>query len=94
MQGVSLRRVPEGQPGAGMAVLRLHYSADPERWSEEQVRRLRGTYTSDARWRREMEVEYEALEGELLYPEFSRDRNSCEPFDVSDPGVLDDLDGT
>lgn len=68
-----------------MAVLRLHYSADQERWSPERVSKLRATYTSDARWRREMEVEYEALEGELLYPEFSRDRNPCEPFDVSDP---------
>src|SRR5271154_2713107 len=85
MQGVSLRRVPQGQPGAGMAVLRLHYSADPERWSPEMVAKLRATYTSDARWNREMEIAYEALEGELLYPEFSRDRNLCQPFDVSDP---------
>lgn len=68
-----------------MAVLRLHYSADPQRWSNEVVDQLRATYTSDARWRREMEVEYEALEGELLYPEFARGRNLVEPFDVSDP---------
>lgn len=85
MQGVSLRRIRDGQPGAGMAVVRLHYSSDPERWNPENVAALRATYTSDARWRREMECEYEALEGELLYPEFRRDTNCCAPFDVSDP---------
>ena len=68
-----------------MFVRRLHYSADTNRWPPEAVARLRATYTSDARWRREMEIEYEALEGELLYPQFSRDRNIVNPFDVSDP---------
>src|SRR6185437_5186361 len=82
--GISLRRVPQGQPGAGMAVFRLHYSADTERWPPDAVAKLRASYTSDARWQREMEVCYEALEGELLYPQFSRDVNHCKPFDVSD----------
>jgi hypothetical protein len=82
--GVTLRRVPPGNPGAGLAVLRLHYSADPERWTPQYVASLRGTYTSDARWRREMEIEAQALEGELLYPEFQRQYNVCESFDVSD----------
>lgn len=85
MQGLSLRRVPAGSPGAGMAVLRLHYSADPERWSPRGLAILKGKYTSEARWRREMEIEYEALEGELLYPVFSRARNVGPAFDVSDP---------
>lgn len=40
--------------------------------------------SEDARWRREMEIQALALEGELLYPEFSREFNACEPFDVSD----------
>lgn len=83
MQGVSLRKIPPGRPGAGIPVVRLHYSADPT-MTEERLKGLRATYTSDARYRREMEIEYEALEGELLYPEFSRTRNLCDPFDVSD----------
>lgn len=85
MQGVSLRRVAQGQPCAGMLVVRLHYSADPERWTPDEVAKLRASYASEARFRRELEIEYEALEGELLYPEFARERNVVEPFDVSDP---------
>jgi hypothetical protein len=51
----------------------------------ERVALLRSGYSSDARFRRENEIAYEALEGELLYPEFHRDLAVCEPFDVSDP---------
>lgn len=51
----------------------------------ERVEQLRKTYTSKARWEREMEIAYEALEGELYYPEWNREANVCEPFDVSDP---------
>ncbi|HLJ16964.1 MAG TPA: hypothetical protein VKV15_20905 [Bryobacteraceae bacterium] len=53
----------------------------------ERVVALRSQYTSDARWRREMEIQYEALEGELLYPEWKRELSVCEPFDVSDPAA-------
>lgn len=52
--------------------------------SPEKLQLLKAKYTSEARYRRELEIEYEALEGELLLPEFNRERNLCEPFDVSD----------
>ena len=84
MRGLSLRLIPEGRPGSGIKIARLHYFADPT-MTPERVAALRSQYTSDARWRREMEIQYEALEGELLYPEFHRDLAVCEPFDVSDP---------
>jgi hypothetical protein len=84
MQGVIIKRVPEGQPNGGTAVLRIHYSAD-DSFTEDRVAFLRSKYTSDARWRREMEIQALALEGELLYPEFNRQRNLIEPFDVSGP---------
>lgn len=80
MNGVTLRRIPEN----GIPVLRVHYTSDPT-MTPERVAILRSRYTSDARWRREMEIEYEALEGERLYPEYSPEVNDCEPFDVSDP---------
>lgn len=51
--------------------------------TEERLAKLKASYTSEARFRREMLVEYEALEGELLYPDFNRKRNSCKPFDVT-----------
>ena len=84
MQGVTLRRIPAGQPGAGIAVVKLLYTADPT-MTPEKLETLRCKYTSEARFRREMLVEFEALEGELLYPEFSRERNVRRAFDVSDP---------
>lgn len=83
MRGESLRRIPTGQPGAGIPVYRLHYSADPT-ITPEKIQALRSKYTSEARYRREMEIEFEALEGTLVLPEFNRDRNLCKPFDVSD----------
>ena len=82
--GLSLRRIPADRPAANVPVFRLDYHADPSMVGEK-LQKLRSTYTSDARWRREMEIQYEALEGELLYPEWQRDLNVCEPFDVSDP---------
>lgn len=83
MQGVTFREIPAGKPGAGIPVVRLHYSADPT-MTPERLQALRSKYTSEARYNREMEIQYEALEGELLYPEFRRERNLCDPFDVSD----------
>jgi hypothetical protein len=84
MQGVSVKHVPSGMPNAGGAVLRIHYSSDPS-FDRARLDSLRSKYTSEARWRREMEIEALALEGELVYPQFNRARNTCRPFDVSDP---------
>src|ERR1700730_13634991 len=84
MRGLSLRLIPEGRPGSWIKIARQHYFADPT-MTPERVAALRSQDTSDARWRREMEIQYEALEGELLYPEFHRNLAVCEPFDVSDP---------
>ena len=83
MRGLSLRQIPDDRPGAGVKVARLHFSADPS-MTQERVAQLRSQYTSDARWRREMEIEALALEGQLLYPEFNRELNVCPAFDVSD----------
>lgn len=83
VRGLSLRRIPADKPAANIPVFRLHYTADPS-MTGDKLLKLRASYTSDARWRREMEVEAMALEGELLYPEFNRELNVCEAFDVSD----------
>lgn len=64
-------------------MVRVHYTADPT-MTPERVKELRKSYTSKARWEREMEIAYEALEGERFYPEFKREVNVCESFDVSD----------
>jgi hypothetical protein len=83
-RGITLRRIPEGQPCEGAAVLRLHITADPD-FNEERIEILRKKYTRDADFQKEVHIVYEALEGELLYPEYSPERNDCDPFDVSDP---------
>lgn len=84
MLGISKRRIPAGSPGAGVVVLRVHYSADPT-MTPEKVAGLKSTYTSPARWEREMEIAYEALEGQRFIPEFKREVNVCPSFDVSNP---------
>lgn len=53
----------------GIAVVRLHYEALPfatPEWVAFQRRR----YTSQAWWDLEMEIKYEALSGQRVYPEF------------------------
>jgi hypothetical protein len=63
--GLSMRRTK-----TGIAVIRAHYEADPS-LTPEMVAKMRSEYTSDAHWRKEMEIEYGALGGALIYPEFS-----------------------
>lgn len=58
-------RTPEGH-----AFFRLHYSADPD-ITPERLKELRSTYTTDAYWRREMEIEAGALRGQPVYPDFN-----------------------
>jgi hypothetical protein len=62
--GLSMRRTD-----AGIPIVRLHYSALPyatPEWVAEQRRR----YTSQAYWDLEMEIKYDALSGQRVYPEF------------------------
>lgn len=64
IRGLRLRRTESGAP-----VVYLHYHADPS-MTERRVRQEISRYTSEARWRQEMEIDYEALSGVLVYPEF------------------------
>ena len=60
----------------GWMVMRLHYSADPERatedWIQEQVRGYRGGLEGRD-WRREMEIDFSAYKGEPVYSQFDTD---------------------
>lgn len=62
---MSLRRTRDGIP-----VLRLHYTASPRNQSEEWRINERKKFTSQAWWDLEMEIKYEALSGQRVYPEF------------------------
>lgn len=70
----------------GKAVLRLHYSADPS-LTPEIIARMRSRYSSDAMWRKEMEIEYGALGGALIYPEFNYDQHVIRDCDVPREGT-------
>jgi hypothetical protein len=59
-----------GRTPRGVAVPQLHYAANPD-LTAEQVAALRSKASSEAHWRKEMEIEPAALEGQLIYPEFS-----------------------
>jgi hypothetical protein len=69
MRGVSIRQIPAGKPGEGTKVVRLHYLADPT-MTAGRIAALKSQYTSEARWNREMEIDYGALGGQLVFPGF------------------------
>ncbi len=58
----------------GFQVLRLHYSSDPNKDPATEAGRLwmeqAKAGMSDARWRKEYEIDYGALGGQLVFPEF------------------------
>jgi hypothetical protein len=68
----------------GYNVMRLHYSADPDkdpatetgrRWLEHAK-----TGMSDARWRKEFEIDYGALGGQRVFPEFEETTHVVDLF--------------
>lgn len=63
--GCSMRRTEQGH-----AVIRLHYSADPE-MRGERLEKEKAKYTSQTKWNQEMEIDWKAKSGALVYPEFS-----------------------
>jgi len=78
---------------AGVPVLRLHYSADAkkrpgtpagDRWLAEATQGYVGG-TNSPRWRKEMEIEYGAMQGTSLFPYWEQwchdARILCPPFD-------------
>lgn len=78
MKGVSLR-----QTKLGWTVARVHYSADPDKdparngkaWYEHARKGMR-----ERDWRKEFEVDYTALGGALLFPQFDPSVHLVEPF--------------
>jgi hypothetical protein len=68
-----IRGVRGWRTGEGWLVLRLHYSADPERttaeWLADQVRGYRGGFEGRD-WRREMEIDFSAYKGEPVHAGF------------------------
>ena len=67
--------IHSGISSEGIKVIRIHYSADPEKdpdtergakWLKTELQGYRGK--TDPRWRKEMEIDFEAHGGQLLFP--------------------------
>ena len=78
--GMSLRRTEAGHP-----VVRLHYTAlsyATPQWIEKQRKR----YTSQGYWNLEMEIAYEALSGQRVYPDFEMGMHVIAEKDIPKKG--------
>jgi len=86
------------QAASGFHVIRLHYTADPDkdpetpqgaRWFEEAPVGYKGGINSTA-WRREMEIDWDAAGGDLVFPQLEPYKSSIEaiPFDVPETWSL------
>lgn len=53
----------------GFNIVRLHYTADPNKATKEWFDKTRKGY-SEAAWRKEYEIDFEVLSGTLVYPEY------------------------
>lgn len=78
----------------GHRVLRLHYTADPDKnpssvtgklWFDKETNKYIGG-TGSLGWRREMEIDFGAGSGELVFPEFFDMEMSltCDPFELDE----------
>jgi hypothetical protein len=75
--GLAMRRTPDGA-----AVIRFHYSADPT-MTPARLAEIKKRFLSDeGRWAREMEMDVNALSGQLIYPEFNPEIHVVDDDDV------------
>lgn len=91
MQGITSRITSDGVP-----VLRVHYHSDPDKnpetpggavWLKKALVGVVGGIES-ARWRREMEIDYGALGGTLVFPRWQMDKRLVCPPPVAEPSGL------
>lgn len=80
--GCTLRRTEQGHP-----VIRLHYQADPT-MQGERLEKERARYTSQTKWNQEMEIDWEAKSGALVYPEFQQTIHVIPHEDIPQSGTL------
>jgi len=78
--------VPHGctwkrDPKTGIEVLKIHYSADPNKGSA-WVAQTKQTYKSEALWMQEQEIKADAFSGQLLFPEFQRQYTAIKPHPI------------
>src|SRR5215472_4545199 len=85
IKGLTLRQIPEGKPGAGIKVARLHYSYDPA-MTPERVKKLKSEYSNPWIAEREMEIQPYAMGGKRIFPGYSDEVHLVEPFECGGDG--------
>lgn len=68
-EGLIIRRNEK----SGFVVIRLHYTADPDKRSDVWLREAKAGIT-DARFRQEYEIEWDAMDGAKVFPEIFTNR--------------------
>lgn len=92
-KGLSKKYTP-----TGFCVVRLHYTADPLKATPEWKKEAKKGFKHEDKWKKEYEIDYEALGGTKVYPELDRVRDEIfiNPFEIPkhwlryagiDPGV-------
>jgi len=76
-KGCALKRDPK----TGIEVLRVHYSANPEK-GVDWVAKTKPTYKSESLWMQEQEIKGDAFSGQSLFPEFRREFTVIPPHPI------------
>lgn len=76
----------------GYKVVRLHYTADPDKRTEEWQKRTKAAMPDPQSFRREFEIDWSATTGKPYYPEFVRNYAAdksyyCQEFELFDKSV-------
>ena len=93
--------IQTGLSPEGVQVVRIHYSADPAkdpdteqgaRWLKREMQGYRGV--TDPRWRKEMEIDFDAHGGQLLFPYMleNQERLFIAPYSVDGLRLIAGLD--
>jgi len=86
IKGLTLRQIPEGKPGAGIKVARLHYSADSS-MTPERVAKLKSEYSNPWIAEREMEINPYAMGGKRIFPGYSDEIHLVDQFELGGSGA-------
>ncbi len=72
----------------GYDIARVHFSSDPSKTPEWAAQRLTEA-PSEANYRAEYEIDFQAGAGALMFPEFEAGLNVCDPFPISETWTRD-----
>lgn len=79
-----MKGITERKNNNGFHVFELHYSADadkdPDTEAGKKWIKAEKVGMPESKWRQEYEIDWFALSGDLIYPEFSKEKHLIEPF--------------